>query len=265
MSGELPRLSGMVNDFRSFLKVGYVKDLEVRLERFNQRTGYAIVVVVIPSGEDERISDLISQLFVRNGLEKWGLAGTVLLLITVQEGWVIAEPSQKLEKKFLQPKALDRINHFSEGEFRYREPAVEQRVQAVVEILDPWFYVLDPPSASRDFVFARLPTAEIILFPGAPLLGFMVGVMLMAFTSAGKLHAYGRFLLSGFLGCFVTIAAAFLLRQPGGIAPGMLYYSAVLSFVVGALVGGLKPFWFTDIVRGRKHGEKIHPPFFGRG
>ena len=72
MSGELPRLSGMVNDFRSSLKVGYVKDLEVRLERFNQRTGYAIVVVVIPSGEDERISDLISQLFVRNGLERWG-------------------------------------------------------------------------------------------------------------------------------------------------------------------------------------------------
>jgi hypothetical protein len=44
MSGELPRLSGMVNDFRSSLKVGYVQDLEVRLERFNQRTGYAIVV-----------------------------------------------------------------------------------------------------------------------------------------------------------------------------------------------------------------------------
>jgi uncharacterized membrane protein YgcG len=44
MSGELPRLSSMVNDFRSSLKVGYVQDLEVRLERFNQRTGYAIVV-----------------------------------------------------------------------------------------------------------------------------------------------------------------------------------------------------------------------------
>ena len=45
----------------------------------------------------------------------------------------------------------------------------------------------------------------------------------------------------------------------------MLYYSAVLSFVVGALVGGLRPFWFTDTVRGRKPGEKIHQPFFGRG
>ena len=46
-----------------------------------------IIVVVIARGEDEQISDLISRLFVNNGLEKWGLAGTVLVLITVEEGW----------------------------------------------------------------------------------------------------------------------------------------------------------------------------------
>src|SRR5215472_2117965 len=106
---ELPRLSGMVNDFASFLGVGYAEDLEMRLKRFNQKTGYAIVVVVIPSGEDERISDLISQLFVNNGLEKWGLAGTVLILVTVQEGGLSSSPVKKWSKKFLRPGALDRI------------------------------------------------------------------------------------------------------------------------------------------------------------
>src|SRR5437867_3189808 len=99
-SGELPRLSGMVNDFPASLKVAYAKELEVRLRSLNERSGYAIVIVVIPSGEDERISDLISQLFVNNGLEKWGVAGTVLILVTVKEGWVIVEPSQKLERNF---------------------------------------------------------------------------------------------------------------------------------------------------------------------
>jgi uncharacterized membrane protein YgcG len=264
-SGELPRLSGMVNDFPSSLQVPYVKDLEVRLRRFNERSGYAIIVVVIARGEDEQISDLISRLFVNNGLEKWGLAGTVLVLITVEEGWVIAEPSQKLEGKFLEPRALERINHFFNGEFNNREVAVERRVQEVLKILDPWLYVLDPPSTNLNLVLARSPTAEIILFPMAPFLGFMTGVMLMAFTSAGELRACGRFLVCGFLGCFVAVITAFLVRQPGGIAPGMLYYSAGLSFVVSALIGGLRPFWFTDKVRGRKAGEKMHPPFFGRG
>src|SRR5207247_2550648 len=86
-SVELPRLSGMVNDFSSSLQVAYVKDLEVRLRRFNEKTGYAIIVVVIPSGEDEQISNFIAQIFVNNGLEQWGLGGTVLVLITIQEGW----------------------------------------------------------------------------------------------------------------------------------------------------------------------------------
>src|SRR5215469_4131216 len=262
---ELPRLSGMVNDFASFLEVGYAEDLDVRLERFNRRTGYAIVVVVIPSGEDERISDLISQLFVNNGLEKWGLAGTVLILVTVQEGWVIVEPSKKVERKFYGRGLLDRIEHFSEGELREHEAAVERRVEALLEILDPWFHVLDPPAAKMGPMFARTPIAETILFPLAPFLGLMVGAALMAFTSAGQLRTSGRFLVSGFVGCFVAVAAAFVVRQPGGIVPGMLYYSAVLGFLVSALVGGLRPFWFNDKVRGTKPGEKIHPPFFGRG
>ena len=40
-------------------------------------------------------------------------------------------------------------------------------------------------------------------------------------------------------------------------APQEAMSGAVLSFIVGALVGGLKPFWFTDTVRGRKPGEKF--------
>jgi TPM domain len=207
---ELPRLSGMVNDFPSFLKVSYVEDLEVRLQRFNQKTGYAIVVVIISSGEDERISDLISQLFVRNGLEKWGSAGTVLVLITAKEGLVTVEPSQKVERKFSEPAALQRIRHFRDSELRYRENAVERRIEAVVEILDPWFYV---------FEGVRSPTAEIILFPLAPLLWFMGGLILMVFTPWGELRVFARFLLCGFLGCFVAVTTAFLVRQPGGIAP----------------------------------------------
>ena len=135
-----------------------------------------------------------------------------------------------------------------DSELRYRENAVERRIEAVVEILDPWFYV---------FEGVRSPTAEIILFPLAPLLGFMGGLILMVFTPWGELRVFARFLLCGFLGCFVAVTTAFLVRQPGGIATGMVCYSAVLGFVVSSLVGVLRPFWFTETVRGRKPGEKF--------
>lgn len=175
----------------------------------------------------------------------------------------IVEPSRKLESKFLKTKALEGINHFADSEMKSRDHAVERRIEEVIKILDPWFYVLEPPSKAN--LISRSPTAEIILFPLAPFLGFMTGVLLMVFTSAGKLRAFERVFVCGFLGCFVTLGSAFLVRQPGGIVPGMVYYSASLGFAVSALVAGLKPYWFTETVRGTKPGEKFHPPFFGRG
>jgi len=265
LSRESLRLSSMVNDFASALQADYAKDLDKRLRRFNEQSGYAIVIVVISSGEDEQISQLISQLFVNNRLGDWGLAGTALVLVTVQEGWVIVEPSQKIEKKFLTAWAAQRIDHFYEGESRDREMAIERRVQAVLEIIDPWFYMLDPPSTRPVLGLSRAPTAEIILFPLAPFLGLTAGVVLMAFTSAGGLRASGRSLVGGSVGCFIAVTTVFLIRQRGGIVPGMLYYSAGISFVIGALVGVLRPFWFNETIRGRKPGEKMHPPFFGRG
>jgi len=148
---------------------------------------------------------------------------------------------------------------------REHEAAVERRVEALLEILDPWFHVLDPPAAKMGPMFARTPIAETILFPLAPFLGLMVGALLMALTSAGQLGTSGRFLVSGFAGCFVAVAAAFVVRQPGGVVPGTLYYSAALGFIISGLIGVLRPFWFDYKVRGTKPGEKIHPPFFGRG
>lgn len=261
--GELPRLSRMVNDAASSLETAYAQELEGRLARFNEKTGYAIVAVVIPSGEDEDISGLIAQLFAHNKLEEWGSAGVVLVLITAQEGWVVAEPSQKIENKFLRPKALERIDHFSDTEMKSREYAVERRIEEVIRILDPWFYLLEPPSKGN--LVSRSPTAEIIVFLLAPFLGFMTGVSCMAFTAVGKWRPFERAFVCGLLGCFVALGSAFLVRQPGGIVPGMVYYSASLGFILSALVAGLKPYWFTETVRGRKPGEKFHQPFFGRG
>ncbi|MGE5305063.1 MAG: TPM domain-containing protein [Alphaproteobacteria bacterium] len=255
----------MVNDFSSSLQVAYVNDLDLRLRRFNEKTGYAIVVVIIQTGEDEQISELIKRLFIKNQLKRWGVDGTVLLLITAKEGWVIAEPSERLENKFLRPGAAEGVPYFYDDEFKHWDAAVERRVEAVIRILDPWFYVLDPPSTNPTLILAHAPTAEVILLPLVPLLGLMIGMALMAFTTVGYWSGYQRFLVSGLFGCSAALASAFVLRRPGGITPGMVYYSGALGFVVAGMVAALKPYWFYETVRGRKPGEKMHPPFFGKG
>jgi hypothetical protein len=77
-SGELLRLSRMVNDFASFLQPDYARNLEARLRRFNERSDYAIVVVIIPDAGGVGISDFISQLFVANefGAMRFGRNGS---------------------------------------------------------------------------------------------------------------------------------------------------------------------------------------------
>ena len=119
------------------------------------------------------------------------------------------------------------------------EYIVEDALHKLLARIDPWFYKLDPPSAYSgvDFPFIRLPTAEIILFPLAPFLGVMTGIALMAFTSAGGLTGIGRFFVSGCLGCLVVVATVFLIRQPGGISPGMFYYG------VGMGLCGVRSCW----------------------
>jgi hypothetical protein len=74
-----------------------------------------------------------------------------------------------------------------------------------------------------------------------------------------------RFFVSGCMGCVVVVVTALFIRQPGGIAPGMVYYGASIGFLVSAIVGITRPFWFVDTIRGRKAGEKFHPPFYGGG
>ena len=256
IEGEAKRKWGKLTDDDWKVASG---DLEKLSGRIQERYGDTKEVV------GEQISKLIAQIFSANELDKWGLAGTVLVLITVEEGWVIAEPSQKVEKKFLKPGVVDKIERFEPRDPERREVGVERRVETVVQILDPWFYVLDPPSSDYLSILTRHPTAEVILFLLAPFLGLMTGMVLMAFTAAGKTPVLGRILICGLMGCFVALAAAFIVRQPGGIVPGMVYYSAGFGFIVSALVGALKPYWFTDTVRGRKPGEWIHPPFFGKG
>jgi len=65
----------------------------------------------------------------------------------------------------------------------------------------------------------------------APFLGLMAGAVLMVLLLR-KIRAIGDFFGRCCVGCIIAVTTAFLVRQREGIAPGMLYYSASISFVV---------------------------------
>jgi len=55
---------------------------------------------------------------------------------------------------------VEEVRYFHDAEFKYWDAAVERRVEAVIRILDPWFYVLDPPSTDPTLILEHVSTAE---------------------------------------------------------------------------------------------------------
>lgn len=253
---DLPPLSMRVNDFAAMLNPSYQADLNRRLAVFDRETGYAIHIALMPGNYNQSLTDIARELFESNELEKSWSAGTVLLLIAAQNGRVGIATSASLLRKVSGSKNENVIQDILQQHKGRPEVAIEYVLHAVLELIDPWFYVLEPSAyLGAGALFVRLPTAEIILLLSAPLLGLMTGIVIMAFTSAGGLPGGRRLLVSGCLGCLVVAATAFLIRQPGGILPGMIYFSAGIGFVVSGAVGALRPFWINDAFKGRKSGE----------
>jgi hypothetical protein len=233
------------------------------LTRFAETTGYAIYVVTMDVDYSDQFRSIATEVFESNQMEAKAVAGTVLLFIGAQDGAVAVVTSKNLQKRF----SNFPPGKFTENAFKQPEMAVEIGLDAILSVIDRWFYVLDwPAPAFNSLVFVRSPTAEIILFATAPIFGLMTGFVLMAFTSAGRLPWLGRFFVSGYLGCCIVVVFTFLIRQRGGIVLGMFYYGAAMGFGVSGIVGALRPFWFNNAFKGKKsHAWWSGPVHFWRG
>jgi hypothetical protein len=208
--------------------------------------------------DHDELTNFATRLFTSDQLERLSADGTVVLLIAHQNKEARILTSENLNRRFAQPKtitdvekALRRVGSPKYWDRYYKiESAVEDSVLWLNDTIDPLFYVLEPASTLE---VRRLHSisAEMILFPFAPFAALMAGMTLMALTAAGSLSGFWRLLVAGFASCGVAIMAAFFLRQPGGIVPGAVVYSALSGFIVGGTVGALKPFWFNDKFRGK--------------
>jgi uncharacterized membrane protein YgcG len=267
-SFNLPPLSVKVNDFAYVLNPTYRTDLNWRLTRFAEKTGYAIHIVTMEGDYSENLLSIATELLESNQLENRASAGTVLVIIAAQDAQAAIATSKNLRGTFSRFRTQRKIENMMREFAKEPEITVEYVVDAILSRIDRWFYVLDPPSPSiaSYFVLVRSPTAEIILLPTAPLLGLMTGLVLMAFTSAGRLPWLARFFVSGYLGCAIVIVVTFIIRQPGGILPGMFYYGAAMGFAVSGTVGALRPLWFSDTFRGKTSNKWwAGPVYFRRG
>jgi hypothetical protein len=240
-----------IKDYTAALTRPYAEELNWRLARYAEDTGYDIYIALIDNQNE--FTALTAPLLRSRALEKSWSKGFVVLSIGTFSRHAAIATSDNLRERFSRSGIINHIerNLRRIGEkHRTTDRAIEYAVNKIIDTIDPWFYVLPP---SQQFPWGlHSESAEIGLFLLAPLSAWMLAMALMAFSSAGGLGAFNRAMLCGVCGLLLAIAEAFLLRRPGGISPGGLYYSAIAGFTVGAALGALKPFWFEDKFSGKK-------------
>ena len=245
-----------INDETATLSRSYAEDLNRRLNHYAEESGYGIYIIMLRDQAD--VSYFMQRLFVWEKLDKVSRDGTVALVIAYRNREARIATSENLNRKFAQPQtitdietALRRVGSRNYWDRHYNiESAVESSVGAIIDTIDPWFYVLESPSDSDRYAHSAL--AEVLLLPLVPFSALMAAICLMAFTRLGNLNVFARAVTAGISASLLSVVEAFLVRQRGGLLPGALIYAVVVGFVVGGVVGALKPFWFNDKFTGKK-------------
>jgi uncharacterized membrane protein YgcG len=71
-AAELPRLSLRVNDFVEILHPTYVADLDWRLGRYREKTGYSMYIVLVRENLNQSLRSIAADLFQAEHLESSG-------------------------------------------------------------------------------------------------------------------------------------------------------------------------------------------------
>ena len=174
----------------------------------------------------------------------------VVVVLTTGDGSAI-EMSETLRDRFPKQEGERKITAILRGRSS-QTLTTERIVHVILEHLNLWFYVLDPSKSSMFLV--RFPTAEMVLLVFAPLLGLLTGISSVAFTPVRRLPGWSRVWVCGVIGVCVLMVFVFIVRQPGGIYPGMFWYALGMGFIVSGMIGLLKQFWLYETFKGRQSG-----------
>src|SRR5262245_5709891 len=154
----------------------YFADLEQRLARFRQRTGY--VIKLLYGIAPQNMNAAATEQFERLQKEHPESKGIVVAVVSTATGGAVVKTSETLRSRFPKPEIEEKIAAMLQRPTQMDTP--EEIVHVILEHLNLWFYVLDP-SRTRTFL-VRSPTAEMILFVFAPVLALLTGISAIAFT-----------------------------------------------------------------------------------
>ena len=210
---EVPYLSGRVVDLAELLPPQAEQEIGARLEALERETGAQVVVLTVPTLEDEALEDFSVRVAETWKLGREGVDDGAMLLVAREERGLRLEVGYGLEPKLTDitgKRILDElvVPRFRDGDFAGGIAAGVDAVAEVVRGGDP----LPPPA----------PPAPVFGAPGAARVGLGLGFLLfmLPFASAALFTRGGAgWFLWLFLTPFLALFPFALLGQRALVLP----------------------------------------------
>lgn len=225
-----------------------VQELEERLRHFRARTGYTIVVLTMPSLEDEEFESLRPRAVAGLGLAQEDLEKTVLLWIAVKERAARVQVGAELASFFPEPaasrKMQEQVNLYLNG--LRRDLGIHGAVHYIFGVIDGRFR-LDRATEEEKLEQRSLSgggAGAILSLFLAPFLAFVVGVLWGIYATNLGVESGPRLFMGALLGGGAAKIVEILMSQISGFGVGLWYFLIAVSMVLGAF-GSLTEYWMA--------------------
>ncbi|MGH7774977.1 MAG: TPM domain-containing protein [Candidatus Binatia bacterium] len=245
---EVPVLKDTINDFAGMMPQVSALDLGERLKRFKTQSGHTIVVLTVPTLEDEDMESFGRKVFQSLPLEETDLQKSVLLLVALNERKVGVQMGPELRHLFPEPAASEKLQAqvglYFDG-FR-RDLGIYAGVNYIFRVIKGEVHVdsitelekLEKAStkgAGAGAIFALLL---------APYLSFMVGGLWGIYATKFGVERAMRLFMGALLGGGTAKVVAILMSLMGSYSDGLWYFILAISIPLGAFAS-LTEYWMA--------------------
>ena len=248
MALDVPVLNASSNDFAHMMPQVSVDELQDRLRLFKTQTGYTVVVLTVPSTENEDLENFGRKAFESLPLAEKDLRQTVLLIVARTDKKVGVQVGSELRTLFPEPEANQKLQRQVESYFNGMRPdlGIHAGVHYIFGVIRGDFRV-DGTTEAEELENASKRgggAGAIFAFCLAPFLAFFAGMLWGVYATHYNVHRETRLFIGAVLGGGTAKIVATLMSLMGNYSQGLWYFILAVSIPLGILAS-LTEYWMA--------------------
>lgn len=245
---EIPPLNATINDFAGMMPGASIQDLEQRLKTFKAQTDYNVVVLTIPSLENEDLESLGRKAFNRLPLTAGQLRKTVLLLVARKEQKVGVQIGPELQSLFPLLPAREKLQAQVEPYFNGMRPdlGIHAAVHYIFGVIRGDFSIATATESEQLENASKRGAGAGAIFSIllAPYLAFVVGMLWGVYATHYGVQRETRLFIGAVLGGGTAKVVAMLMSLMGHYSEALWYFILAISIPL-AVFASLTEYWMA--------------------